>query len=130
MTPSPLESAREVAARPAQIHLHLEGDIDFARIQAAWRNLVESKEELRDGLSPNGNSQKYKQRPLPWQQYDLRGLPAERARIWLKSFLETDRGQGIPADRFWADLDAVFEPHNKRPRPKRSLGQSRRKRVR
>ena len=99
MTPSPLESAREVAARPAQIHLHLEGDIDFARIQAAWRNLVESKEELRDGLSPNGNAQKYKQRPLPWQQYDLRGLPAERARIWLESFLETDRDQGIPADR-------------------------------
>jgi thioesterase domain-containing protein/acyl carrier protein len=99
MAPSPLESAREVAARPAQVHLHLEGDIDFARLQAAWQNLVKRKEELRDGLPPNGNSHKYRQRPLPWQQYDLRGLPAERARIWLKSFLETDRGQGIPADR-------------------------------
>ncbi len=81
------------------MHLHLEGDIDFARLRAAWQNLVERTEELSRGLSPNGNSHKYKQRPLPWQQYDLRGLPADRARMWLNSFLETDRGQGIPADR-------------------------------
>ena len=96
---TPLESTREVAARPAQVHLHVEGDIDFARLQVAWQNLVQRKEELSRGLSPNGNSHKYKQRPLPWQQYDLRGLPAERARMWLNSFLETDRGQDIPADR-------------------------------
>jgi thioesterase domain-containing protein/acyl carrier protein len=99
VTPSPLESAHEVLARPAQVHLHLEGDIDFARLQAAWQNLVDRKEDLRGGLASNGNSHEYKQRPLPWQQYDLRGLPAQRARIWLNSFLETDRGQTIPVDR-------------------------------
>jgi amino acid adenylation domain-containing protein len=99
ITPSPVKSEPEAALRPAQVHLHLEGDIDFARLQSAWKQLVERKEELRAGLSPNGNSHNYKLRPLPWQEYDLRGLPAERARTWLDSFLETDRNQIIPADR-------------------------------
>ena len=75
-----------------------EGDIDAARLQTAWQTLIE-RQELNGGFSRNGNSHKYKRRPLPWQQYDLSGLSAERARTWLDSFLETDREQIIPTDR-------------------------------
>ena len=99
IAPSPFESGRGGAALPAQVHLHLEGEIDSARLETAWQNLVERREELGGGLPSNGNSHKYKRRPLPWQQYDLRGLPSEQARTWLDSFLKTDRGQTIPVDR-------------------------------
>lgn len=99
IAPSPFESERGGAASPAQIRVRLEGDVDPARLQVAWQTLIESKEELGGGLSSNGNSHKYRRRPLPWQQYDLRGLPSAQARTWLDSFLKTDRGQTIPVDR-------------------------------
>ena len=96
---SPFESERGGAARPAQVRLHLEGNIDFARLQSVWQDLAERKKELRSGLSPDENSHNHKRRPLPWQQYDLSGLSAERARTWLNAFLQTDHDQVIPADR-------------------------------
>ena len=99
IAPSPFESDRGGAAPPAQIRVHLEGDVDSARLQGAWQTLVDSKEELGGGLSSNGNSHKYKRRRVPWQRYDLRGLPSGQARTWLDSFLKTDRGQTIPVDR-------------------------------
>jgi thioesterase domain-containing protein/acyl carrier protein len=88
-------------ALPTHILLRVEGDLDSSRWHAAWQTLVERNERLRSGLPSNGNgkSSKYKVRPLPWQEYDLRGLTEDRARTWLSSFLDTDRSQTIPADR-------------------------------
>jgi len=88
-------------ALPTHILLRIEGDLDSTRWQAAWQTLVERNQPLRSGLPSNGNgkSSKHKVRPLPWQEYDLRGLTEDRARTWFRSFLDTDRRQTIPVDR-------------------------------
>jgi thioesterase domain-containing protein/acyl carrier protein len=97
--------------RPVQIHLLLEGEIDATRLRSAWQTVAENL-SVASGSSQdvngNGNGAESKGRQVPWQEHDLRGLPDAEARKWIKAFLETDRQQGISAQRLppmrWALL--------------------------
>jgi len=85
--------------RPVQLHFLVEGEIEPARLRWA---LQKTAERLSVGIKrpehANGNGNGLR-RP-PWQEHDLRGLPREEARKWIRSFLETDGQQGISARRF------------------------------
>ena len=99
--------------RPVQIRLLVEGEIEAARVRAALQKIAERS--CRPGTSQpkhkhtngNGNGNGSGER-VPWQEHDLRGLPKEQARKWIRSFLETDGLQGISGERFpqmrWALL--------------------------
>jgi thioesterase domain-containing protein/acyl carrier protein len=87
--------------RPVQLHFLVEGEIDAAQLQLAWQKAAERLSvgiERPDHANGNGNGAEW--RRAPWQEYDLRGLPAEQARKWIRSFLETDEQQEISAQRF------------------------------
>lgn len=85
--------------RPVQHHFLVEGEIERAVLQSAWQKTAErfcvgiARPEHANG---NGNGV----RRAPWQEHDLRGLPREEVRKWIRSFLETDGQQGISARRF------------------------------
>src|SRR5258708_39784350 len=94
---------------PVQIRLLVEGEIEAARVRAALQKIAErscrpapSKPKYTNG-NGNGNGAR-----APWQEHDLRGLPKEQARKWIRSGLETDGLQGISGERFpqmrWALL--------------------------
>jgi len=87
--------------RPVQLHFLVEGEIEAALLQAAWQKAAE---RLSVGTERpqhvNGNGNGVWSRRAPWQEHDLRGLPREQARKWVRSFLETDGQQGISAQRF------------------------------
>jgi hypothetical protein len=86
--------------RPVQFHLLIEGKIDEARLRSAWQKMAERWSGAN--ASPeyiNGKGAGSKGRRAPWQKHDLRNLPRDEARKWIKSFLETDAQQGISAER-------------------------------
>lgn len=86
---------------PVQLHFLVEGEIEPAALQSAWQKAAQ---RLSAGTERpqhvNGNGNGAAQRRAPWQEHDLRGLPREPARKWIRSFLETDGQQGISAQRF------------------------------
>jgi thioesterase domain-containing protein/acyl carrier protein len=86
---------------PVQLHFLVQGEIESAMLQSAWQKAAE---RLRVGAERpqhvNGNGNEAGLRRAPWQEHDLRGLPREQARKWIRSFLETDGQQGISAQRF------------------------------
>lgn len=85
--------------RPVQLHFLVEGEIDPAGLQSAWQKAAGRfcvGIEWPEHTNVNGNGV----RRAPWQEHDLRGLPREQARKWIRSFLETDGQQGISARRF------------------------------
>jgi hypothetical protein len=86
---------------PVQLHFLVEGEIESAVLRSAWQNAAE---RLSVGTERpqhvNGNGNRSGLRRAPWQEHDLRGLPREQARKWIRSFLETDGQQGISAQRF------------------------------
>ncbi len=89
--------------RPVQIHLLAEGEIESARLQAAWQKIVErltTANEASEQVNGNGNGNVHGVRRAPWQEHDLRGLPREQARKWISSFLDTDAQQGISSQVF------------------------------
>jgi hypothetical protein len=85
--------------RPVQLHFLVEGEIEPARLRWA---LQKTAERLSVGIErpehTNGNG--FGVSRAPWQEHDLRGLPREQARKWIRSFLETDSQQEISAQRF------------------------------
>jgi thioesterase domain-containing protein/acyl carrier protein len=87
--------------RPVQLHFLVEGEIESAVLQSAWQKAAERLSvgaERPQHMNGNGNGAGL--RRAPWQEHDLRGLPREQAREWIRSFLETDGQQGISAQRF------------------------------
>ena len=98
---------------PVQIRLLVEGEIEAARMRAALQKIAERScrpeppQPKHKHTNGNGNGNGNGGR-VPWQEHDLRGLPKEQARKWIRSFLETDRLQGISGERFpqmrWALL--------------------------
>ena len=100
------ESERRRAAsevqRPMQVHLLVEGEIEATRLRSAWQKVVASSSGANEsqGANGNGNGAGSTARQAPWQEHDLRGLPRDEARKWIRSFLETDGHQGISAQRF------------------------------
>jgi thioesterase domain-containing protein/acyl carrier protein len=98
---------------PVQIRLLVEGEIEAARMRAALQKIAERScrpepsQPKHKHTNGNGNGNGNGGR-VPWQEHDLRGLPKEHARTWIRSFLETDGLQGISGERFpqmrWALL--------------------------
>jgi thioesterase domain-containing protein/acyl carrier protein len=98
---------------PVQIRLLVEGEIEAARMRAALQKIAERScrpepsQPRHKHTNGNGNGNGNGGR-VPWQEHDLRGLPKEHARKWIRSFLETDGLQGISGERFpqmrWALL--------------------------
>ncbi len=96
---------------PVQIRLLVEGEIEAARVRAALQKIAERScrpepsQPKHKHANGNGNGNGAR---VPWQEHDLRGLPKEQARKWIRSFLETDGLQGISGERFpqmrWALL--------------------------
>jgi acyl carrier protein len=85
--------------RPVQLHFLVEGEIEPVGLQSAWLRTAErfcAGMECLEHANGNGHGV----RRAPWQEHDLRGLPREQARKWIRSFLETDGQQGISAKRF------------------------------
>jgi len=86
---------------PVQLHFLVEGEIESAVLQSAWQMAAERLSvgaERPEHVNGNGNGAH--PRRAPWQEHDLRGLPREQARKWIRSFLETDGQQGVSAQRF------------------------------
>ncbi|MCU1241289.1 MAG: amino acid adenylation enzyme/thioester reductase family protein [Candidatus Acidoferrum typicum] len=86
---------------PVQLHFLVEGEVESATLQSAWQKTAERLSvgaERPQHVNGNGNGAHL--RRAPWQEHDLRGLPREQARKWIRSFLETDGQQGISAQRF------------------------------
>ena len=94
-------AAREME-RPVQIRLLVEGEIEAARLRSAWQRVAESwsVNESSQRVNGNGNAAGGRVQQAPWQEHDLRGLPWDEARKWIRSFLETDGQQGVSAQRF------------------------------
>jgi thioesterase domain-containing protein/acyl carrier protein len=86
---------------PVQFHFLVEGEIEPTLLQSAWQKTAE-RLSLTTGRTEhvNGNGNAPHLTRAPWQEHDLRGLPREQARKWIRSFLETDGQQGISARRF------------------------------
>jgi amino acid adenylation domain-containing protein len=86
---------------PVQLRFLVEGEIEAAVLQSAWQKAAE---RLSVGIErpehSNGNGNGVGLRRAPWQEHDLRGLPREQARRWIRSFLDTDAQQGISSQRF------------------------------
>jgi thioesterase domain-containing protein/acyl carrier protein len=85
--------------RPVQLHFLVEGEIEAAGLRSAWQKTAEHLSvgiERPEHANGNGNGV----RRAPWQEHDLRGLPREQARKWIRSFLDTDAQQGITSQRF------------------------------
>jgi thioesterase domain-containing protein/acyl carrier protein len=96
------EQVKQVAGgiqRPVQFHFLVQGEIEPEDLRSAWE---ETAQRLSLGIDrpehTNGNGNGI--RRAPWQEHDLRGLPRDQARTWIRSFLETDAQQGISAQRF------------------------------
>jgi thioesterase domain-containing protein/acyl carrier protein len=95
---------------PVQIRLQLKGEIEPLSLRTALQRIAErlGPPESPHHTNGNGNGESTVGGRIPWQEHDLRGLPKGQARKWIRSFLETDSLQGIPAERFpqmrWALL--------------------------
>jgi thioesterase domain-containing protein/acyl carrier protein len=95
-------NARGGVERPVQHHLLIEGEIEETRLQSAWQKMADrlsGAHASSEHTNGNGNGAGSKGRQAPWQKHDLRSLPRDDARKWIKSFLETDGQQGISAER-------------------------------
>jgi thioesterase domain-containing protein/acyl carrier protein len=89
--------------RPMQFHFLIEGEIEEGRLRSAWQTMAERLSRTNappERIHENGNGTGTKRRPAPWQKHDLRALRKDEARMWIRSFLETDGQQGISAERF------------------------------
>jgi hypothetical protein len=82
-------AAREME-RPVQIRLLVEGEIEVARLRLAWQKVAESWSVIESWQRANGNGNAAGGRgqQAPWQEHDLRGLPRDEARKWIRSFLD------------------------------------------
>jgi thioesterase domain-containing protein/acyl carrier protein len=87
---------------PVQTRFLVEGEIDTTRLREACERIAERSSRPNEvsrhtNGNGSGNGGRSKERRVPWQEHDLRGLPREQARKWISSFLETDERQGISA---------------------------------
>jgi thioesterase domain-containing protein/acyl carrier protein len=98
-----VRNAASEMQRPVQIHLLVEGEVEPMRLRSAWQQIVENLSEANrpsQHVKGNGNGAERTGRQAPWQEHDLRGLPHDDARKWVRAFLETDWQQRISAERF------------------------------
>ena len=98
-----VRNAASEMQRPVRIHLLVEGQVEPAQLRSAWQEIAENLSEAyrpAQHTNGNGNGAERTGRQPPWQEHDLRGLPHEDARKWIRAFLETDGQQQISAERF------------------------------
>src|SRR5919205_487679 len=86
-----------------QLRFRFNGTLDAGAWERAWRRVVERHAVLRTAFAWQGH-----ERPLqvvlrrvrvPWQEFDLRGLPESEQRERLEAFLEEDRRRGFDLAR-------------------------------
>jgi hypothetical protein len=84
----PIQNAIPDLQRPVQLRFLVRGEIDAICLRSAWQKLArKSFADPSSGHSNGNGNGTGNGRQAPWQEHDLRGLPRDEARQWIKSFL-------------------------------------------